>query len=217
MEDLSILKHTSLFSGLTQAEIRELLACLTPVVRRYARGDYILHAGDSASQLCLVLDGCAHVIREDIWGRRNILTAKPAGSLFAEIYAAAAQPLDVSVVAVEPCTVLFIAIDRISAPCSKSCSRHARIIENLLVSIASQSLQLSRKLMHMSCRTTREKLMSYLSEQAQLAGSNTFTIPFNRQQLADFLAVDRSAMCTELTKMQQSGIISFTKNEFIIH
>ena len=91
------------------------------------------------------------------------------------------------------------------------------MIENLLLSISTQSLQLNRKLMHMSCRTTREKLMSYLSEQAHLAGSDSFEIPFNRQQLADFLAVDRSAMCAELSKMQQSGIISFTKNKFLIH
>lgn len=217
MDTLNVLEKNVLFSGIGQDEIENLLKCLSPAIRRFERGAYILCNGDSTDSIGLLLEGSAHIIREDIWGRRNILAVKPAGSLFAEVYAASSLPLDVSIIAVERCTVMLIPIDKISAPCTKSCQRHSKMIENLLLSISTQSLQLNRKLMHMSCRTTREELMSYLSEQAHLAGSDSFEIPFNRQQLADFLAVDRSAMCAELSKMQQSGIISFTKNKFLIH
>lgn len=117
-------------------------------------------------------------------------------------------------VAIQPSTVLFLNTNRILTVCTSACRFHTRLIQNLLSVIASKNLFLTQKLEHMSQRSTREKLLSYLSEQAQRVGKESFDIPFNRQQLADFLSVDRSAMSNELCKMRDDGLLLFEKNSF---
>ena len=119
-------------------------------------------------------------------------------------------------VAVKQSVVLFLDVHRILTMCPSSCHFHGMLIRNLLSVIASKNKMLTQKLEYMSQRTTREKLLSYLSEQSLKAGCPSFDIPFNRQQLADFLSVDRSAMSNELCKMRDEGILLFEKNHFTL-
>lgn len=122
----------------------------------------------------------------------------------------------VSVLASERCEILFLEIQRVFTVCSPACGYHSRLIRNLLTIMARKNLMLTRKIDHMSQRTIREKVMAYLSCEAERWGNEAFEIPFNRQQLADYLAVDRSALSAELSRMQKDGLIEYGKNRFRI-
>ena len=138
------------------------------------------------------------------------------GEVFGEVYAWLGSEMHNDAVAIQPSTGLFLNTNRILTVCTSACRYHTRLIQNLLSVIASKNLFLTQKLEHMSQRSTREKLLSYLSEQAQRVGKESFDIPFNRQQLADFLSVDRSAMSNELSKMRKEGLLEFERNHFVL-
>ena len=209
------LKKTSLFRGVSEQELPALLDCLAPGVRDYAKNELILRQGEDVSAVGMVLSGRAQVIEEDFWGNRSILADAWPGDLFAEAYAfLPGELLRVSVAAAESSSVMLLDGKRILAVCSSACAYHTRLVQNLLAESARKNLALTRKVSHMSKRTTRDKLLSYLSGQSLAAGSDTFEIPFNRQQLADYLCVDRSAMSNELCKMRDEGLLAFDKNHF---
>jgi len=209
------LKKTSLFRGTSEEELPTLLDCLAPTTREYAKNELILRQGEDVSAVGLVLSGRAQIIEEDFWGNRSILADAWPGDLFAEAYAfLPGELLRVSVVAAEPTTVMLLDGKRMLEVCSSACRFHTRLVQNILAESARKNLALTRKVSHMSKRSTREKLLSYLSGQALGAGSDAFEIPFNRQQLADYLCVDRSAMSSELCKMRDEGLLVFDKNRF---
>lgn len=209
------LKKTSLFRGTSEEELPILLDCLAPTTREYAKNELILRQGEDVSAVGLVLSGRAQVIEEDFWGNRSILADAWPGDLFAEAYAfLPGERLRVSVVAAEPTSVMLLDGKRMLEVCSSACRFHTRLVQNVLAESARKNLALTRKVSHMSKRSTREKLLSYLSGQALGAGSDAFEIPFNRQQLADYLCVDRSAMSSELCKMRDEGLLVFDKNRF---
>lgn len=140
------------------------------------------------------------------------------GEMFGEAYAAPDSGVMMNdVAAVENSTVLFFNVKKILTTCSTACRFHSLVIQNLFFAISEKNRKLMRKLLHMSKRSTREKLLSYLSEEAKRQNRATFLIPFNRQQLADFLSVDRSAMSSELGKMRDEGLLTFQKNRFTLH
>lgn len=212
---LNVIQKSSLFSGVAAPEIVSMLKCLSAVETEYEKNAFVLRFGESVSSIGLVLSGSVHVVKEDFWGNRNIVMKAVAGQLFAETYACVQdEALGVSVVAAEPTTVLFLDVRRIMTTCSSACEFHSRLIRNLLTVVAQKNLMLNNKLAHMAQRTTREKLLSYLSEESLRLGSSSFEIPFNRQQLADYLSVDRSAMSNELCKLRDEGILRFEKNSF---
>lgn len=212
---LSFLKKTSLFRGTTEEELPTLLDCLKPSYRDYAKGEIILRQGEDVSAVGLVLSGRAQVIEEDFWGNRNILADAMPGDLFAESYAfLPGELLRVSVVSEEPSRIMLVDSRRMLEICSSACRFHTRLVQNVLAESARKNLALTRKLSHMSKRNTREKLLSYLSSQSLSAGSDLFEIPFNRQQLADYLCVDRSAMSNELCKMRDEGLLTFERSSF---
>ena len=139
------------------------------------------------------------------------------GSVFAEAYACVpGQPMLVTVSAAEDTSVLFMNVGRVLTTCTNSCVFHTRLIQNLLTVCAHKSIQLSQRIHHTSSKSIRGRLMSYFSECAKRFGSNSFLIPYNRQQLADYLNVDRSTMCNELSKMQKDGMIEYNKNQFLL-
>lgn len=163
----------------------------------------------------LVLSGSILIIQEDIWGNRNIISKAGVGQTFAAAYACApGSVLNVSVVAETAVTVLYLNIKRVLHVCSSACTHHSHIIRNLLGELAEKNLRFSEKLTHMGQRTTRAKLMSYFSAEAQRLGKYEFDIPFSRQQLADYLAVERSGLSLELGKMRDEGLLDFHKNHF---
>lgn len=214
---LDFLRETELFSGLTEGELSALMTCLAAERRRYRKGEIILRAGEVTKNFALVLSGRVQVENDDPWGKRSVLMSVGAGSIFAETYACLQNvPLMVSAVATEECEVLFLSAARLLSPCEGGCSFHARVIRNLLTLCAEKNLSLSRRMFHTSAKTIRGRVTSYLSFEAARRGKNEFAIPFDRQQLADYLGVDRSALSNELSKMQREGLLTVKKNRFTL-
>lgn len=212
--DTLLLQHP-LFEGIQRDQLHSLLSCLNAYTSSYQKGDYILQVGEPASHVGILLEGTAQVVRDDIFGNRSIITSLQSADTFAEVFACAnTAMLPVSVFALQACTVLWLDYKRILNTCPNSCIFHKKLIENMLQLLAQKNLQLNQKIETISARTTREKLFTYLSSIAQSYNSTSFTIPFNRQELADYLSVDRSAMSTELGKMRDEGYINFHKNTF---
>ncbi len=214
---LLILRHCPFFNGMTDQEILSILTCVEGRVVSREKDAFLFHAGDSTSEMGLVLSGSVLIIQEDLWGRRNILAKCAAGDFFGEPYAATpGSVLNISVVASESCEVLLLNVRRVLSTCPTTCGHHSRLIRNL-VSVLSQKLLLfNDKITHMSKRTTREKLLSYLSSESIRQGRLSFDIPYDRQQLADFLCVERAAMSVELSKLKKEGLIQTHRNHFEI-
>lgn len=211
----TLLLHSQLFKGVRQEEIRSILQCLGAAKRGYKKGEYIYQIGDTASSVALLLRGEVHIQHEDYWGNQTIISEITPGVLFGETYALLPNaPLTVNALAVTDCTVLFLKAFNIISPCEQACGFHNILIRNLVTALAGKNLMLTGKLEHMAQRSTRNKLLSYLSLQSIKAGSSSFEIPFNRQQLADYLAVDRSAMSNELGKLRDEGLLEFDKSHF---
>ena len=217
-QNLQLLLASPLFAGIDSLQLSAMLPCLRPVTRSYSKNQLVISAGDSAESLGILLNGSLLTVKEDFWGNRNIVSPVSPGELFAEVYACLnGAKASVSVIALEPSQVMFFEGERIISGCSESCGAHWQLIKNLLSAIAEKTLKINEKLSHMAQRTTREKLLSYLSAQAIRQGDSSFTLPFNRQQLADYLSVDRSAMSAELSKMQADGLLEYNKNLFKLH
>lgn len=202
------LTQTSLFSGISQADLSALLSCLAAVERRYSKGAVILAEGEPTQWMGLVLEGRAIISCADVWGKSSILGFAEPGAVFGEAYACVpGEALLISVCAAEETRVLFLNVGKLLTVCGNACPFHARLIRNLLSISAGKNLQLSRRIFHTTPKSIRGRLQSYFSECAKKSGSLTFKLPFNRQQLADYLGVDRSAMSSELSKMQRDGLI----------
>lgn len=188
---LPIIKARSgLFRGIEESELEKLFGCLEARKQTYRKEEYILREGEQTKALGLVLSGSVLIVQEDVWGGRNV-----------------------NVEAKEDTTILFLNVGRILSICPDGCSFHAQLIQNLLIDMAQKNRKLSEKITHMAKRSTREKLLSYLSEQAVKNKSAEFTIPYNRQQLADYLGVDRSGLSVQLCRLRDEGLLTFHKNK----
>ena len=210
-----ILKKVDLFSGIDQADYGPLLACLSAKLVHYDKNQMVFTSGESINHFGIVLSGQVQVFQDDYYGNRSILAVIGPSGLFGESFACAEiKALPVSVIATTESEILFIDCQRMESPCSNACGFHRRLIHNMLGSIAKKNVALTQKIEFTSKRTTREKLLAYLSFEAQKAKSSSFSIPLNRQELADFLFIDRSAMSFELGKLRNEGILKFHKNEF---
>ena len=210
-----VLKKTRLFSGVGDEEISTMLSCLGASLFTYKKGDYVLRQGEHLSNILVLVEGSLHIQRDDYWGNRSILGHIGIGEIFGEAYAAPdSGTLLNDVIAVEDSAVYFFDVKRVISTCSSACHFHTMVVQNLFFAISEKNRTLVQKLDYLSRRTTREKLISYLSEEAKKQNSPRITIPFNRQQLADYLSVDRSAMSSELGRMRDEGLLEFEKNRF---
>lgn len=210
-----VLKKSKLFHNMSENDIEKMLLCLNSSVKSYKKGSYIYNSGDKMRGLNLVLKGSVHIIKEDYWGNISILTEIAQGELFGETYACLDNVcLQVSVCAAEDCTIMELDIKSIISTCNNNCSFHLKLIENLLFVMADKNFMLTNKMEAVSQRSIRNKVMTYLSQQSDKQKSSSFNIPFNRQQLADYLAVDRSALSKELSKLRDEGLIDFNKSRF---
>ena len=215
--DYNFLSKTILFRGASPDEVEAMLGCLNAETKKFQRGSVIYHAGDVISSVGLVLSGSVSIENDDVWGNKSILDKAGAGQVFAETYACVpGEPLMISVVAAETSEILFLDIGRMLHTCSNACGFHSKLIRNLLSISAQKGLNLSRRIMHTSSKTIRGRLLSYLSFQARKNGSREFDIPFNRQQLANYLSVDRSAMSAELSRMQRDGLLQVRRSHFVL-
>ncbi|MCR5431719.1 MAG: Crp/Fnr family transcriptional regulator [Lachnospiraceae bacterium] len=211
------LSKTPLFHGISEDNIKDLLACLNARERKYNKNEVILRAGNATKDIGLVISGSVNTVMNFYWGDSHIFGHVEEGAIFAENCAAIhGKESMCDVVAVEPCEILFLDMDNLITTCSSNCNHHLKLIHNLLRICAQKNLELSSRMMHTAPKSLRARLLSYLSEQAMINCSSHFTIPFNRQQLADYLAVDRSAMSNELSKMQRDGLITVKRNEFTL-
>ena len=193
-----------LFRGIPARDLPALLDRTAAHRVPFQKGELLLRRGETTRRLGLVLSGTVHIIREDFWGGRSIVGLAEPGQVFAESYALAGEPLEVSVLAASAGEALFLDAEHLTE----------RLAANLLGLLAEKNLMLTGKMRHMARPTTREKLLSYLSAQAARAGGPAFDIPLDRQQLADYLAVDRSAMSAVLGKLRDEGVLEFRKNHF---
>lgn len=213
----SLLKRCPLFLGIGEAELPEMLECLGVRIVSVKKNAIIFSEGDPANIVGIVLVGNVQVVRDDYYGNRSIVATIEAGNLFAEAFACSDIPnLPVSIIASENSEIMLLDCRRILTPCSNVCEFHAKLINNLLRIVANKNLLLNQKIEVTSQRTTREKLMTFLLGQAKKNGNDTFIIPFDRQGLADYLGVERSAMSTELGKLCKEGLIETKKNWFHI-
>lgn len=213
--DYLFLSKTLLFRGANADEIRAMLGCLQAFAKKYNKSETIFRVGDTVSTMGLVLAGAVSIENDDIWGNHHIISHVSRGQIFGETQACmTSTPLLANVVAAEDCEVLFLDVGRIIKVCSNNCQHHSNVIRNLLTVLAERNYSLSNKMMHTRSKSTRDRLLAYLSDESMKNASSIFTIPFNRQQLADYLGVDRSAMSNELSKMQKDGILCFNKNKF---
>lgn len=212
---ISVLQKTKIFFRLSEEETAKALECFGTKIQTYSKDEYVLRQGECTQDISILLYGRLYIQKEDYWGNRSILGQIAPGEMFGEAYAASKNGSILNdVVAVENSTVIRFNLKRILTQCEKQCNFHSAVIQNLFFSISEKNIALVQKIGHMSMRSTREKLISYLSEEAKKQNAPQFTIPFNRQQLADFLSVDRSAMSNELSKMRADGLIEFRKNSF---
>ena len=213
-----ILTASALFSGIKKEDALSMMHCLGAERKRAFKGEYIFMEGDPAGRIGLVLTGSVRILRDSLDGSRSILSVAGPGSLFAEAIACAGvQEMPVSVEAQEDTDLLLLNVSKILTTCSNSCCFHQSLIRNLLMVVAKKNLLMNRKLRILAHKTTREKLLAYLEEQAGASRSRSFYIPLDRQALADYLGVERSAMSAELGKLQREGILSTRKNYFELH
>jgi len=206
-------KDNPLFDGVGYGDFEKMAGCIEAKIRNYQKDDIVLLAGDSVGFVGLVMSGGVRVIKEDIEGNIMILTELTKPDIFGEVFACAGiDRSPVTVMAAEECGIMFINYKKIITACSSACGFHSKLIENMLSLIAKKNLMLNQKIEILSKRTTREKLLALFGMHQNTA--KKFTLPYNREEMAQYLCVDRSAMSNELCKMRDEGLLQFHKNVF---
>ena len=209
------LRKCSLFSGIDDRDLTVMLGCLNGKVISFDRKYTIIAEGSTPRHIGILLSGSAQMARMDYYGNRSIVSGIAPGEMFAEAFACAEVDfMPVSVVACEPSEVMLIDCGHILHTCSNNCGFHQQLIFNLMKSMAFRSLEAYEKIDITSKRTTREKLLAYLNRQAKRSGSSRFEIPFDRQELADYLEVDRSGLSAEISKLRSEGVLKSSRKQF---
>jgi len=212
---LRILRKCPLFEGIEDDDLLRMLDCLGAFVEPFDKKYTIMAEGSPSKYIGIVLSGTVQIIQIDYYGNRSILSELGAPAIFAEAFACAeVNSLPVTVIANDPCEVMLIDCAHILHTCENHCGFHQQLIYNLMKDLAEKTLMFHRKIEITSKRSTREKLMTYLMQQAKLFGTNRFEIPFDRQELADYLEVDRSGLSSEISKLRKEGIVESEKNVF---
>lgn len=207
---------TPLFINMTKEEVGEVLKELTAYQKDYLKNEYIMCAGDSTKLVGIVLKGAVTIEANDVWGNKTILSHVGENGIFAETYALIPnETMLVDVCANTDSTILFIDMSGILSK-SNMTSWMIKLIKNTLKISMHKNLILSKRSFHISKKGARERLLSYLNTMSLQKHSNEFDIPFNRQQLADYLNLERTNMSKELGRMQKDGLIEFKKNHFIL-
>lgn len=210
-----ILADCPLFAGIRPEDRGPMLGCLGAKNSLVRKNQFVFREGDPARFLGIVLEGSVQIVREDYYGNRSILARIGPGGLFGESFACAGvEAYPISVEAVEDSRVLIIDSHRITVTCANACGFHQQMIYNMLRIVANKNLLLNQKMEITSKRTTREKLMAFLLAQAKQHRSPAFTIPYDRQALADYLEVERSAMSAEISKLRRDGVIQCERSQF---
>ncbi|MCL1804174.1 MAG: Crp/Fnr family transcriptional regulator [Eubacteriaceae bacterium] len=215
MSESKMLNKSQLFQGISESELETLIDCLGCSFRDYQKNETIYSAGDFVREIGIVVSGKVHIINTDAWGNSNIISEIPEGGMFAEaVVCGEAGLLPFTVIAAVDAKVCMLDFQRIATACSSACVFHSLLIRNMIGMFARKNIMLAEKMEHITKRTTRDKLLSYLSQQSKAQNSRSFSIPFDRQGLADYLSVDRSALSAEMSRLKAAGIIQYRKNYF---
>ena len=208
-------KNNPLFQGIAFSDFERMLDCLSARTRMYKKDEIVLLSGNTINFVGLILSGAVRIVKEDMDGNSAIVTDLAVSEIFGEVFACAGiTQSPVTIEAAEDTEILFLDYKKVITICSSSCPFHARLVENMLKLIARKNILLNQKIEILSKRTTREKLFCFFD--ARRGAARKFTVPFNREELAHYLCVDRSALSNELGKMRDEGLINFEKNKFEI-
>lgn len=209
------LQKSPLFENISESDIEKLCKCLMARTRKIAKNSFVFRSGDPVRNVYLIISGSMHIINEYFGGDRSIIETMGEYTLLGEAYAFAKKEHHiVSVIAAEDSVILEMHPTRLFGECQHSCSCHQQLIKNTINILSQKIIRLTEKVEHIVQRTTRDKVLSYLSGCMYQVQKNPFTIPYSRQQLADYLCVDRSALSHELCKLRDAKIIKFHKNQF---
>ena len=215
--DYELISHTALFQGCSPAETEKLLHGLKIFTKKYIKGAPVYLAGTPVTDVGIVLYGTVQIENNDLWGNKNIISLAHTGEVFAEAYACVpGEPMMVDVIAIEEAEILFLNVPELFRLAATGKGEYSHLIHNMTVISARKNLLLSRRILHTSSKKIRDRLLSYLSYQAGLQKSRYIDIPLNRQQLADYLSLDRSALSKELGKMKKEGLLDYHKNSFVL-
>ena len=211
-----ILQSSSLFRHMTEEEIRKIVTCFGANVRRYGKGAFLWQQGEQVCHAGIVLRGAVEAVQYRADGSVHLMARQTAGGVFGDLLMATGRPSPVSLQATEETEVLFLPVNDILGGCAACCPCHTQLRHNLLAEASEKFWQLRARLMYLAEPSLRTRLLLYLQDTQRAAGTATFTIPYNRQQLADFLAVNRSALSRELSRLQAEGVIEYYRNSFRI-
>ena len=210
-------KKCPVFDGIGIESLSALFACLGVKRRRLEKGDALMRTGERADRIGILLSGSLSVSTYDLDGRRTIIKRIGPGEIVAAAQAlSGADAMSVDVEADGDCDVLLVKTDRILSPCENACAFHSRLVRNIMRTLAVKTLELNRKIEILSHRSTQDRLMSYLRAVAQQKGTAEFDVPFDRQQLADYLCVERSALSAEISRLSKLGLITSRKSHFTL-
>ncbi len=209
------IKNSPVFYGMNDEELKGLLECFNARIRKYEKEEMIIRQGDMISNLYLILDGEVNIEKDSYWGRRIIIARLGKNDNLALSFVGSRDvESSIDAIAIKDTLVLVLSYEKCTSMCQNACTRHKVLINNLFQILSKENIELIQKIENVSQKTIRDKLLTYLSNEAQKRHSNSFEIHFNRQELADYLNVDRSAMSFELSKLQKEGIIEYNKNHF---
>jgi len=209
--------NSPLFDGIQPKDMEAMLGCIGYHIGTFQKGDIVAFEEENIRHIGILLSGSVDMIKEDLWGNKTMLVRMRKDELFGETFACGEDNLSVvTFVVSEDARILFMPFDRVMHSCTMACVFHHRLIENMVHIIANKNRDLMRKVEVISKKTLREKILAYLSIQAQLQDSRYFEIPLGRVELAEYLCADRSALTRELAKMKAEGLIDYDKNCFRI-
>lgn len=200
---------------MSDEELKGLLECFNARVRHYEKEEMIIRQGDMITNIYLILDGEVNIEKDSYWGRRIIISHLGKNDNLALSFVGSKNvESSIDAVTTKDTLVLILSYEKCTSMCQNACTRHKVLINNLFQILSKENIELIQKIENVSQKTIRDKLLTYLSNEAQRQHSNSFEIHFNRQDLADYLNVDRSAMSFELSKLQKEGFITYNKNRF---
>ena len=207
-----------MFEGISARDCASLMHCLGCTEKTYKKDQIISTSAAPSNEVGIVISGYVHTIDEDIWGRSTFLQYTGPDGIFGEMQASGfTEEKIVTFKAAEPTTVLFLPVERILHPCKNSCPFHHKLSRNLFNLISRKNVALMEKIGILSKSTLREKILAYLSMEAQKNGSMTITLPLNRMEMADYLCTNRSALSRELANMKKDGILDYDQRVFYLH
>ena len=211
------IKNSPVFFGLSEEELKQMLECFNARIKAYDDGELIIRQGDMIKNIYLVIEGTVNIEKDSYWGRRIIVTQLGINDNIALAFVASKNvESSIDAVAVGKTKLLLLSYEKCTTMCQNVCTKHKLLINNLFEILSKENIELLQKIENISQKTIREKLLTYFSNEARKNKSNIFEISFNRQDLADYLNIDRSAMSFELSKMQKDNLIKVDKNKFTL-